>query len=101
MPSLSPQRPETAHNSLTSSCRCRPCKSLQQTQNLPLQAKEPGARAIPFSDVYAKSEDRPLLNLETTTMSKDTARIVNYVYCFMRFAIIAGMHVATFFVAPK
>uniref|UniRef100_A0A383V3J7 Fatty acid desaturase domain-containing protein n=1 Tax=Tetradesmus obliquus TaxID=3088 RepID=A0A383V3J7_TETOB len=65
------------------------------------QAKEPGARAIPFSDVYAKSEDRPLLNLETTTMSKDTARIVNYVYCFMRFAIIAGMHVATFFVAPK
>jgi hypothetical protein len=66
-----------------------------------LQAKVPGARAIPFSDVYAKAEDRPLLNLETKTFKKDTANILNAAYCFMRFAIIALMHVLTVFVAPR
>jgi hypothetical protein len=66
-----------------------------------LQAKVPGARPIPFSDIYAKSEDRPLLNLETKTLEKDTARVINAVYCFMRLTIIASMHIVTFFVAPR
>jgi hypothetical protein len=66
-----------------------------------LQAKVPGARAIPFSDVYAKAEDRPLLNLETKTFKKETANVLNAAYCFMRFAIIALMHVLTVFVAPR
>lgn len=29
------------------------------------QAKVPGAHKLPYSDIYAKSEQRPLLNLET------------------------------------
>jgi hypothetical protein len=66
-----------------------------------LQAKVPGARAIPFSDVYAKSEDRPLLNLETKTFKKDTANMLNAAYCFMRFVIIAGMHLVAVIWGPK
>jgi hypothetical protein len=61
----------------------------------------PGARAIPFSDIYAKSEDRPLLNLETKTFKKETASLINSVYCLMRLTIIASMHIVTIFVAPR
>jgi hypothetical protein len=66
------------------------------------KAKVKGAHKIPFSDnIYAKSEPRPLLNLETKEIPKNGAAIKNAVTCLMRLTVIVAMHSIAAFVAPR
>jgi hypothetical protein len=66
------------------------------------QAKVKGAHKIPFSDnIYAKSEPRPLLNLETKEIPKSGAAIKNAVTCLMRLTVIVAMHSIAVFIAPR
>ncbi|KAF6260540.1 MGDG specific palmitate delta-7 desaturase [Scenedesmus sp. NREL 46B-D3] len=66
------------------------------------QAKVQGAHKIPFSDnIYARSEPRPLLNLETKEIPKRGAVIKNAVTCLMRLTVIVAMHAMAVFIAPR
>jgi hypothetical protein len=65
------------------------------------QAKVKGAHRIPFSDIYAKSEARPVLNLETREIPKSGAVIKNTITCIMRLAVILTMHTIAAYYIPK
>lgn len=65
------------------------------------QAKVKGAHKIMFSDdIYAKSEARPVLNLETKEIPKKGATIKNAVTCLMRLTVILVMHSIAAIYAP-
>lgn len=65
------------------------------------QAKVKGAHKIMFTDIYAKSESRPLLDLETREIPKKGATIKNAVTCFMRLSVILAMHSIAAYYGPK
>jgi hypothetical protein len=65
------------------------------------QAKVKGAHKILFSDIYAKSEPRPVLDLETKEIPRKGANIKNAVTCFMRLTVILAMHSIAAYYAPK
>lgn len=65
------------------------------------QAKVKGAHKIMFSDIYAKSESRPLLDLETREIPKTGAKIKNTITCLMRLTVILVMHSITVYYAPR
>ena len=56
------------------------------------QAAVAGAFRLPFTDVYTKSEARPLLAAETTTMPPLAAKIKNNVVKTMRCIVIITFH---------
>eukprot|EP00775_Hariotina_reticulata_P004324 gene4324-4577_t len=65
------------------------------------QAKEPGAHRILGTDIYAQSEQRPLLNLETKEIPPHAARLKNAVTCLMRFSVIVSMHAIALYYGPR
>lgn len=65
------------------------------------QAKVKGAHKILFTDIYAKSESRPLLDLETREIPKKGATIKNAITCFMRLTVILAMHSIAAYYGPK
>jgi len=65
------------------------------------QAGVKGAHKIPFSDIYAKSENRPVLDLETKEIPKSGATVKNAITCFMRLTVIVAMHSMAIYYAPK
>lgn len=65
------------------------------------QAKVKGAHKIMFSDnIYAKSEARPVLNLETKKISKTRAVFKNTITCLIRLSLLLVMHSITAIYAP-
>jgi len=54
-----------------------------------------------FSDTYAKSEPRPLLDLETREIPKTVAEYKNAVTRLVRFLAIVAMHIITAYYAPR
>lgn len=65
------------------------------------QSKVTGARPILLTDIYAKSEPRPLLNLETKEIPPHGAKIKNAVTCMMRLAVIVAMHSIAAYMGPR
>jgi hypothetical protein len=65
------------------------------------QAKVQGAHRILFTDIFARAESRPLLNLETKEIPKHGAVIKNAVTCLMRLTVIVVMHSIAAYYAPR
>jgi hypothetical protein len=78
--------------------RLKGCKDLTVLRNAyprpseKAQSKVPGAFRVPLTDIYTKSEARPLLAAETTTIPWKAAQLKNFVTCCMRFIAISSMH---------
>jgi len=65
------------------------------------QAQEPGAHRIWGTDIYAQSEQRPVLNLETKEIPANAAKVKNAVTCLMRFTVIFAMHAIAVYYGPR
>lgn len=61
-----------------------------------------GAHEVLWSGgLFAKSEQRPLLNLETKEIPPQAAKIKNAITCLARFTVIAGMHLIALTLGPR
>jgi hypothetical protein len=65
------------------------------------QSRVPGAHRVWWSDTWAKSESRPLLDLETREIPKTGAKVKNAVTCLMRLTVIVVMHSIAAYMAPR
>jgi hypothetical protein len=65
------------------------------------QAQEPGAHRIWGTDIYAHSEHRPLLNIDTKEISPHQAKTKNSIQNVMRFALIAALHAIALHYGPR
>lgn len=84
----------------------RGCKDLEVLDHplpkpsMESQAVTPGATRLPFSDVYIKVKQRPLLLAEPATMSTQTADMKARIMYAQRYFGIIGMHLTVLLAGP-